>query len=400
MNLSRTKLVIGIIVGILVLGGVGVFMFLNIRPSAPVAPTGQTGVSGGIAPGITGTPAGAPRVTPPQNPAPETFPVAANPNQRLTRLTDFSVISPSLNKSGDKILFYKKDGGDLFAADFDGKNQSKISNITIVGLLDAVWSPARDRAAISYLDGATIKSFLHIGTSSVAVLPTDITSIAWSPDGKSLAYTRQNADGTLELIISDAGAKNPKTIFRTPVLDAKISWIASDRIVFATPASGLAEGYIFSYSRSTGAFEKIFGPAFGLQALWSPFDTRMIASYTPRGGERLLTKSLNPFDRERKDSADLPIQTFSDKCVFAAKQELWCAAPRALAGVAPLPDQYLSGEFNSSDRIVKIDLMKNSVEELFHENDFDMSNLVAVPEKNYLLFVSRRDGTLWSLKIK
>lgn len=399
MNLSRTKLIIGIVVGILALGGVGVFMYLNIRPSVPAAPTGQPSVSGGIAPSVTSPPAIAPSATPLQNPAPESFPVAANPSQRLTRLTDFSVIAPSLNKSGDKILFYKKDGGDLFAADFDGKNQTKISNITIVGLIDAIWSPTRDRAAISYLDGATVKSFLHIGTSSVAVLPTDITSIAWSPDNKSLAYTRPN-EGVLELIISDAGAKNPKTVFRTQVLDARISWPTPDHIVFATPASGVAEGYLFSYTRSSGAFEKIFGPAYGLQALWSAFDAHSIISSTPRGGERLLTKSLNPFDPERKDSHDLPIQTFSDKCVFAAKQELWCAVPRALAGIAPLPDQYMSGEFNSSDRIVKIDLIKNSVEELFNENDFDISNLIAVPEKNYLLFVSRRDGTLWSLKIK
>ena len=400
MNLSRTKLIIRIVVGTLILGAVGFFMYLNLKPSTPtLSPTGQPGVSGGAAPGIAGAPAGAPAAPTPQNPAPESFPVTANPSQRLTRLTDFAVVAPSLNKSGDKIVFYKKDGGDLYAADFDGKNQSKISNITIVGLLDALWSPARDRAAVSYLDGTAIKSFLHIGTSSVAVLPTNITSIAWSPDGKSLAYTHANGQ-LLELIISDSAAKNPRTLFRTPVRDARISWPASDRITFATPASGIAEGYVFSYTRSTGAFEKIFGPAYGLAALWSPYDTRIVASYTPRGGERLLTRTLNPFDQERKDSRELPIQTFSEKCVFAGKQELWCAVPRTLTSIKPLPDLYLSGEFNSSDRIVAIDLIKNTTEELFNENDFDMSALIAAPEKNYLFFVSRRDGTLWSLKLK
>jgi len=399
MNLSRAKLIIGITAGLLALGAVGVFWYRGISPSAPAGPTGQPGVSGGVAPGIGGAPAGAPLAAPPQNPAPESFPVAANPAQRLTRLTDFSVISPSLDKSGDKILFYRKDGGDLYAADFDGKNQAKISNITIVGLMNAIWSPIRDRAAISYLDNDTIKSFLHIGTSSVAVLPTDITSIAWSPDGKSIAYARRNGD-MLELIISDPGAKNPKTIFRTPILDAKISWPVPDRIVFATPASGVAEGYIFSYTRSSGLFEKIFGPAFGLQALFSAFEPRAVVSSTPRGGDRISSRILNPYDPERKDSREIPVATFSEKCAFAEKQELWCAVPRTLAGAVPLPDQYLSGQFNSSDRIVKIDLVKNSMEELFNENDFDVGNLVPAPEKNYLFFVSRRDGTLWSLKIK
>lgn len=402
MSLSRTKLMIRIVIGMLILGGIGIFMYLNLKPSAPaLAPTGQPGVSGGAVPGLGGAPMGVstPRTAPPQNTAPESFPVAAAPGQVLTRLTDFSVIAPSLNKSGDKILFYKKDGGDLYAADFDGKNQTKISNITIVGLMDAVWSPARDRAAVSYLDGATIKSFLHIGTSSVAVLPTDITSIAWSPDGKSLAYTLSNA-GVLDLVVSDAGGKNQKTIFKTPVRDARIVWPSADRIVFATPPSGFAEGYLFAYARSTGAFEKIFGAVYGLQTLWSPYDTRAVISYTPRGGDRILAKTINPFDPERKDARDLPSPTLADKCAWAGKTELWCAVPRDWTGSAPLPDHYLTGEFNSADRILKIDLTKNTAEELFNENLFDVSSLIAVPQKNYLFFVSRRDGTLWSLKIK
>ncbi|MFY9463359.1 MAG: hypothetical protein WAP52_04215, partial [Candidatus Sungiibacteriota bacterium] len=67
---------------------------------------------------------------------------------------------------------------------------------------------------------------------------------------------------------------------------------------------------------------------------------------------------------------------------------------------SPLPDRYLSGEFNTSDRIVAVDLIKNNVEELFNENDFDMTDLIAAAEKNYLFFVNRRDGTLWSLKLR
>lgn len=401
MSLSRTKLIITILIGALILSAVGLFVYGNLTPPTPAAPTGQRGISGGVAPGSSNKPA----ITLPPNEIPaSTTPVSvsaspANTAQRLTRIADFPVIAPSLNKTGDKVLFYKKDGGDMYSANFDGKNLTKISNITIVGLMDAVWSPVRDRAAVSYLDGDTVKSFLHIGTSSVAVLPTDITSIAWSPDGKSLAYTKQNA-GSLDLIISDAAAKNARTVFRTLVLDARITLVAPDRIVFITPSSGMAEGYIFLYTRSTGAFEKIFGPLFGLEVLFSPYEPRMAASYTSRGGDHVALRVLNPFDPERKDSRALGVATLAEKCMFGGKQELWCAVPRNLAGVIPMPDQYLTGEFNLSDRIVKIDLAKNEAAEIFNEQNFDISNLILAKNKNYLLFVSKRDGTLWSLKLQ
>lgn len=399
MNLSRTKLIIGILIGALTLGAVGFLWYSSTTPSTPAGSTGQQGISGGVAPGKTSVPV-VPRLEQsPASTAPVSTSTPVNPAQRLTRISDFPVVAPSLNKTGDKILFYKKDGGDLFSADFDGKNLAKISNITIVGLIDAVWSPVRDRAAVSYLDGDTVKSFLHIGTSSVAVLPTNITSIAWSPDGKSLAYAKQNA-GSLDLIISDAAAKNARTVFRAPVLDARITWVAPDRIIFITPPSGMAEGYIFSYARSTGAFEKLFGPLFGLEVLFSPYESRMAASYTSRGGDHVALRVLNPFDPERKDARALDSATLAEKCVFGAKQELWCAVPRNLADAGPLPDQYLTGEFNSSDRIIRIDLAKNEAAEIFNEQNFDMSNLVLAKNKSRLLFVSRRDGTLWSLKLQ
>src|SRR5712691_6268 len=71
--------------------------------------------------------------------------------QILLPLTDFPVIGPTVNKNSDKALFYKKDGGAMFNVDFTGK-QEKVSNITIVGLIDALWSPNKDRAEVFYID--------------------------------------------------------------------------------------------------------------------------------------------------------------------------------------------------------------------------------------------------------
>ena len=109
---------------------------------------------------------------------------------------------------------------------------------------------------------------------------------------------------------------------------------------------------------------------------------------------------LNPLDPERKNVITLTIATFAEKCVFADKQTLWCAVPRDLGSSGSMPDQYLSAEFNSSDRLVSVDLIKNEASEIFNEQDFDMNNLIATKDKAYLFFVNRKDGKLWSLKMR
>lgn len=402
MTLSQKKLLIYLTLGVLALGVIGFLIWRSIRPPASSIPSGGgDGVGGAIIPYPGGIPPEAvPGGTlPGATSTPESQVVPGRPAARLIRVTDFPVVSPSLSRDETKILFYRKDGGDLFSAELNGSGQKKISNLTILGLMEAVWSPARDRAAILYLDGSTVKSFLHIGTSSVAVLPTDITSASWSPDGKSLAYTRREGD-LLALSVADAGGRAPRTVLRVPVPDARITWVDADRIVFATPASGMAQGYLFSHSRRAGTFQRIAGPTFGLLAAWSPFSTRAVISSTAEGGVGMTTKVLNPFDPERKDQIPLAITTIPEKCVFASATELWCAVPRTLETAVPLPDLYLTGEINSSDRIVRIDLVKNTVEDILNQDDFDAVNLILTKDKNFLFFVNKKDGTLWSLKLK
>jgi len=395
MDLGNKKLIVYIGAGILILIVLG-FLAYNYFPGGTGSiPADKEVRVGGRLPPSEGS------ITPNEGPQGfralkpgESFSVT--PEQTLTRLTDFPVVSPALNKEENKILFYKKDGGDLLASDFTGQNQEKISNLTVVGMIEAKWSPTRDRAAVFYLDEDTLKGFLHIGTSSVAVLPQDIQSFSWSPDGKSLAYLLPQED-RLQLITAEAGGKNQKTIFTTPIRDAKIQWASPDIIYFLTPPSGFAEGYIFKFSRSSGVFSKMVGPAFGLWGVWSPDGKLLLTSEVSGRGKnpKIVIK-----DAEGKEIFVPKVATLADKCRFADSRELWCAVPRFLAEDAVWPDDYLRGELNTIDSLVVIDLEKKGVRTIFDSGEFDMSDLLLTKDKNYLFFVNRVDGTLWSLKLR
>jgi hypothetical protein len=316
------------------------------------------------------------------------------PEEPLQQLTDFPVISPTLNAAGNRILFYKKDGGDLLSYDFDSGAEEKKSNITVIGLIDAIWSPKKDRAALLYLGNDSLKGFLHIGTSGVAVLAQNITSISWSPDGSSLSYTVKE-DDRLKLVISDGMAKNQRMVFSTPLLDARASWIAPDRIAFETAPSSHAPGFLFQYLRSSNNFNRMLGPLYGLTSLFSPDGALSLVSFA-NGKKNPLVFSVR--DGAGKEVFSPGFQTLPEKCVWTGAKEFLCAVPKILSPKDVWPDDYLRGEVNTSDRIILVDLEKKNSRIIFEEGNFDVANLAVTKDKKNLFFVNRIDGTLWRFR--
>ena len=396
---NRTRRILAIIITIIVLALLGYAVyrfFIASGTGSGATQSPQPPVSGGATGGPVTSPAlsGTPGPTP--LPSPTVGLETEIKEQTLLALSDFSVSSPAINKNQNQVFFYQKNGGDLFLSDFEGAKQ-KISNITIVGLTEALWSPAKDRSIISYIDNETLKSFLHIGTSSVVSLPQNIKGLSWSPDGKQFAYLLQNQNNdNLSLIISDAAGKNTSEIYKTLILDAQISWISGDKIAFLTAPSGQAEGFLFLFSRSSHSFKKILGPVSGLTTLWSPDGSRMLVSAPgPRGG---LTTAI--YDSSGIKEQQLNFSTLTEKCVWSTPKELYCAVPQGFPQGALLPDDYLRGEFATQDRIVSFSTDTGDTNTVLEGGAMDMANLAVTTKKDYLIFVNRTDGILWRLKLQ
>lgn len=391
MDLTRTKRITYLSLVVIVLGIIGFLAFRYLFPAAEETTRPEEQRITGRVP-VTGTPGETAGEELKETEGPE---IGGTPETLLVALADFPVVSLALNPAGDKILFYKKDGGGLFASDFAGKNQEKISNLTVIGLVQALWAKNGDRAAVFYLDKEVLKGFIQIGTSSVAALPQDTKSFSWSPDGRSLAYLAQK-DDRLNLAIADSSGRNPQTIYRTPVLDAQISWITPDRFAFQTAPSGLAEGYIFTFSRSSGALTRILGPLFGLSSLWSPDGSQVLIATTDTSG-RNLQLTLHSASGAAVFTITPP--TLPEKCFWVSVSRLYCAVPQSTSTNTIWPDDYLRGELNTSDRIMLLDLKEKTVKEVF-SSGFDVSGLLVSKTQDYLFFIDRKSGTPWSLKLK
>ena len=396
MDLEQRKRIITISIVIALLILLGFLIWRYFTPTTSPIKTPPTTPTSGRIPGQPSIPTtGGEILSPTKIRHGEAVSIPAG--QVLTRLTDFSVIAPSLSKAEDKIQFYKKDGGDLLTSDFNGERQEKISNLTIVGLIEAIWSPRRDRAAVFYTDREDLKGFLHIGTSSVAVLPQKVTGASWSPDGTSLAYLVPGGEGMM-LVTADASGKNGRTILSTPLSDISVQWSTANTILLQTAPSGLAEGYLFVLSRSTGTLQRLLGPLFGLTSLPSPNGSRILISTTNASGRALRSSLYTP---ATGDSLVLPFQTIPEKCVFTDDSRIvYCAVPRTLSPDIILPDSYLRGETHTADEVISFDIEKRGVETIFRDGDFDIANLIITKTRDRIFFVDRNDGTLWGLQLK
>lgn len=316
--------------------------------------------------------------------------------EKVIHLTDFPVVGPAINKDESRIAFYKKDGGDGITSSFDGKAQEQFSHTTILGLIEAVWAPTKDRAVIRYLDGDTIKSFLHIGTSTIVTLPAGIHSAAWSPDGKSFAYVIPQGEA-LDLFTADANGKNAKKIFSSILRDASIQWVTNDLIAFTTAPSGFADGFLFVYSQSTGTLTQIAGPGRGFSARFSPDGARVLIGFTDTAGKNPQLRILT---NQGVGLFELPFRTLPEKCTWTAVEEFYCGVPSFIPFENTLPDDYLRGELNTNDRIIRADLKKKETEEIVGVTGHDVSDLLVTKKKEYLFYANRVDGTLWSVRLK
>lgn len=390
MLIDYKKLFILIAIILLIIATAVIFYFL-LRPGMKEGEREGRGVTGQI----PGFPETFPREGEiPETPAEEAE-ITGVPEARLKQITDFPVISPTLSKDEKRVVFYKKDAGDLISYTIEKGEQERISRITIIGVLEALWSPARDRAAVFYLDQDIKKGFLHIGTSSVAVLPSGIKSASWSPNGSLFAYMSASPEGS-ELVASNASGENKQIFFELPLKDPVMYWTSPDSIHIQTAPSGIALSTLFRYSRISGSLSKII-EGYGLSALWSPNSERAAFSSTNSSGKNLSLSLHN-------SAGDLifatGLRTVTDKCVWVSSETLYCAVPRTIPSSAIMPDDYYLASFHTSDRIVKIDTKKEEMREVFNEGDFDVVNLLVTKNEDMMFFVDRRDGTLWRYKLK
>lgn len=388
-NLFITIIILTIVIIALIVG------FAWLRYGGPAERGDRMRIFGGKEPGsgfFDGTP-------PPPQPRDQTPPLARLQTPRLIQLTQEAVVGPTTVRGEEKVKYFKRATGHLYQIDQEGRTpEERLSNLTIAGANDAIWSSNKNHAVVSFLTDSALKHFSlsYSGTSSQGIfLPNDVTDVAFSQKDERMAYLLPTGTATALFVASSDGS-GQKNIFTTPLSQLNLAW-AGDEMRIAAKGSGLAPSFVERVTLN-GLPRVIARDIEGLDMQWNAQGTFAVISRTSLRGRNLATQIINA---KGEIIAQLPFVTIGSKCAWSRLEEetAYCAVPRDLPP-ATYPDAWWQGIISFSDDLWRVNATTGEADQLFSERDFDIINLFLSEAEDRLFFLNKKDSTLWTLRLE
>lgn len=319
---------------------------------------------------------------------------------RIHIISQEPVVGAALVPGKPQIKYFNRSTGHLFQNGFEGKEEVRVSNVTIAAVMNAIWSPDKTYAALSHYNNGDMKYYYaHYTSTSTAesgFLSRNIASLAMSPAESRIAYFLP-ANGQYSLITASPTNTKQKTVFTTPFPDFDIAWQDKNTISLSTRGSAYAQSYLYSLNAGGGSLQKILGGIEGLTLLWDPKGKNLLYSQTSNEGRTL---SLHVLTMANGISKNTGIETLPEKCAWSRKSEqvIFCGVPQQIPR-AHLPDDWWQGSVSFIDALWRIDLSTGEQREIMPAFQLDATHLFTSDDEEYLLFTNKKDGLLWSLKI-
>jgi len=330
--------------------------------------------------------------------------ITPSPALKIKAISAERVLTPVLSSDEMKIAYYGQANGNIWQSAFDGSSLTRISSVSLDNLVKVIWSPDKNKIIRIYQDaeGSISKYFYNHETNQALPLSKDIKEITWSLDDNKIAYQYTNEITNKNTItIADPDGNNWKNILDVRIKNLNLDWISSG-ITFCEKPSGIAQSSIFLLNPSTGNLTKVLSNIYGMAAKWSPQADKILYSKTNNKGKNLaLYLALK--DGSGETSAN--ISSLVEKCVWSAdNRSLFCAIPKDISQAEVLPDDFYKGIFVSDDEFWKINLETGERTPLLEpwekgEESYDAVNLFLSPLEDYLFFVNKKNGLLYSIEL-
>ena len=320
---------------------------------------------------------------------------------KIKPISQEQALAPTIGVDGKTVKYFSRANGNIYESNFDGGNLKKISSVNLNNLLKVLWSPDKEKVISFFSEKEIIKKYFYSYTSNQSSLLNEkIGSVAWSPDSKKIAYhfidpgNEQN-----NISLSNPDGTNWKNIFKTRLDNVILEWPIKEKISLRTPPSGLAQGVLYAINSETGDFFKVLSDTSGLYVKWSPKGDKILFSSTDSRGKN---PTLNLSDEKGANFKKLNLAGLADKCVWSNDDKtIFCALPQEISQNATWPDHYYKGLVVLRDDIYKINLETEQRTKIIGSTDeisYDAQELFLSPKEDYLFFVNRGNGLLYSLK--
>lgn len=313
--------------------------------------------------------------------------------------------------------YIERSTGHLYEAREDSLTQTRLSNTTIPRVVEADFTADGQRVMLRTLeeDQETIGTLSAKITAKATTSPSSASMI---PDGFALEgpYLIQNiidADisksGLTYLVPKNAGGSSlitssfddltKKLVYDSPLSDWLIERVNVTKALFTTKADSRISGFSYLINLQNGSTEKILGDLPGLTALMSPNEKWVIYSVS-----RNLEFNTYVLNTDTNETKKFGVNTLPEKCTFSPKNEdvVYCGGPSQMPRVS-LPESWYQGTVSLDDNLWRGDLSTQQYEQILGNKEevdqsFDMTKLQISPNEEFVLFVNKKDLTLWSLE--
>lgn len=315
--------------------------------------------------------------------------------------------------------FARRQNGHILDASSDNLDINRISNVSILKVYDAIFSSNGESFIYRLLDDDMEKIRTFNGAFSYSIdeetgerhlneeeiegyfLNKEVSSASVSPLGNQLAFIEKGITGS-NLSIFTFNTESPVSILPSRITQWQVQWPAEDLVTLTTNGDSRMDGLMFDVNANTGIFNTYLKGKRGLTTLTSPDGQTVIFSESNNNGN-FETKIL---DKASRNVVSTNLDTLPEKCVWSKIDPTiaYCAAPAELPS-ASYPEDWYQGKVSFDDFLVKIDtdtLEMNLVTDLETTDEdiqFDIIKPQLSPDEEHLMFVNKRDLSLWVLDL-
>lgn len=270
----------------------------------------------------------------------------------------------SLAGNGTDLLYYDPVSGKFYQVDRNGTEKRALSDQTFKGVEAATWSPSRQKAVLTFLDGANI--VYDFATKQQVTLPSELEDFSFSPDSSQIAAKflgPSKDDNWLAVINSDGSQARTIEPLGEKQSQVQVNWSPNGEIVatYQQSVDGDRQA-IVPLGLNDENFKTIETEGRGFVGQYDRTGTRLLysvhsasTSYNP---ELYVVQAEG--DSIGQNNIRLGVATWADKCAFTASGgDVYCAVPGSLGTGTGLYPELAN---NTSFDFVKIDLATGSRE--------------------------------------
>lgn len=323
----------------------------------------------------------------------------------LKQFTDIPLLSAKLSEDGTTLYGYHSLTATLYAIDTETYKKTVLLDTNLINPLVGIWSKNNPLSLLkTQPQGGSQYFLIDSDLQTVSALQDDIHYLTWDSLSEKIVYINRKSPGSLSFYTANPNGSSPQeilTIEEKEYIDMT-AIPESPLIAYWPESSNVRISPLYSVNLSTKKKNTLFSGKYGASYLFSPNGKTILVSWAPeKNSSRLSLATINGYGGEY---TDLGLPTLTSKCTWNTENtSLYCAVPTNIPSTAIMPDDYLKGEFHTTDVFWKITLATGEKERIIKPEDipqsFDATNLLLSPGEQKLYFTDKVSGNVYEIAL-